>query len=152
MTLEAWVKPSTLSSMWRTIMIKEKTTNLAYGLYAGNGTSMPSGHVFTSTDNGLAGTKAITLNAWSHVASTWDGTTARLYINGTEVARSALSGTAATSTGALRIGGNNVWAEWFKGVIDEVRVYSRALSAPRSGRIWPRRPPPSRSPAPSRRP
>jgi hypothetical protein len=32
------------------------------------------------------------------------------------------------STGALRIGGNNVWGEYFSGLIDEVRVYNRALS------------------------
>ena len=31
--------------------------------------------------------------------------------------------------GALRIGGNAVWGEWFNGWIDEVRVYGRALSA-----------------------
>ena len=29
----------------------------------------------------------------------------------------------------MRIGGNNIWAEWFAGQIDEVRVYDRALSA-----------------------
>ena len=34
------------------------------------------------------------------------------------------------STGALRIGGNNIWSdEWFAGLIDEVRVYNRALTA-----------------------
>jgi hypothetical protein len=35
-----------------------------------------------------------------------------------------------TSTGALRIGGNAVWGnEYFAGLIDEVRIYNRALSA-----------------------
>jgi hypothetical protein len=33
------------------------------------------------------------------------------------------------STGALKIGGNAIWGEWFAGLIDEVRVYNRALSA-----------------------
>ena len=33
-------------------------------------------------------------------------------------------------TGVLRIGGNSIWSEWFSGLIDEVRVYNRALSAP----------------------
>ena len=37
------------------------------------------------------------------------------------------------STGALRIGGNDVWGEWFAGRIDEVRVYDRALSAAEIG-------------------
>jgi hypothetical protein len=29
----------------------------------------------------------------------------------------------------LRIGGNSIWTEWFNGLIDEVRVYNRALTA-----------------------
>ena len=33
------------------------------------------------------------------------------------------------SSGVLRIGGNSVWGEYFAGLIDNVRVYSRALSA-----------------------
>jgi hypothetical protein len=33
------------------------------------------------------------------------------------------------SNGALRIGGNAIWNEWFNGKIDEVRIYDRALSA-----------------------
>src|SRR6185437_9519651 len=32
-------------------------------------------------------------------------------------------------TGLLKIGGNAIWGEWFNGLIDEVRVYNRALSA-----------------------
>ena len=33
------------------------------------------------------------------------------------------------SRGALRIGGNAVWSEYFSGLIDEVRIYNRALTA-----------------------
>ena len=57
----------------------------------------------------------------------------RLYVNGKQVASDRLQGTAVVSNGALRIGGNKVWAEWFKGAIDDVRVYSRALSAAEIG-------------------
>ena len=39
-----------------------------------------------------------------------------------------VAGTIPSSTGVLRIGGNSVWAEWFAGQIDEVRVYNRALT------------------------
>jgi hypothetical protein len=45
------------------------------------------------------------------------------------VASVALSGAFVNSAGALRIGGNTVWGEWFSGLIDEVRVYERALSS-----------------------
>ena len=34
------------------------------------------------------------------------------------------------STGVLRIGGDSIWSdEWFSGLIDEVRLYNRALTA-----------------------
>ena len=31
------------------------------------------------------------------------------------------------STGALKVGGNAIWGEYFNGLIDEVRVYNKAL-------------------------
>ena len=130
MTLEGWVRPAALGTVWRTVVIKEQPGQLVYALYAGTDTaSRPSGHVFTTSDRGLLGPSALPLNTWSHLAMTWDGLTMRLYVNGTQVSSSALTGTAQTSSSALRIGGNAVWPEWFNGVIDEVRVYNRALSA-----------------------
>ena len=39
------------------------------------------------------------------------------------------AGSIQTSNAVLRIGGNSVQAEWFQGLIDEVRVYNRALTA-----------------------
>ena len=61
------------------------------------------------------------------MAATYDGTTLRLYVNGTLVSPAAVAGSIVTSTGALRIGGNAIWGEFFSGLIDEVRVYNRAL-------------------------
>ena len=52
-----------------------------------------------------------------------------MYVNGALVGTLAHSGPLTTSGGPLRIGGDSVWAEFFQGRIDEVRVYSRALSA-----------------------
>ena len=50
--------------------------------------------------------------------------------NGIEVANRVLSGDIASSTQALRIGGNALWGEYFSGRIDEVRIYNRALTGP----------------------
>jgi hypothetical protein len=74
------------------------------------------------------GTAALPLNAWTHLAATYDGTTLRLYVNGTQVGSRSVAGSIVTTTGALRIGGNTVWGEWFKGRLDEVRIYNRPLS------------------------
>jgi glucose/arabinose dehydrogenase len=128
MTLEAWVRPTGLGD-WRAVLLKEQPGQLVYALYASTDTNRPSGHVFTSGDMALRGPSVLAANTWSHLAFTWDGATSRLYVNGAQVASAALAGTAATSTGSLRIGGNSIWGEWFGGAIDEVRVYNRALSA-----------------------
>ena len=78
-----------------------------------------------------AARRATPLNAWTHLAATYDGATLRLYVNGVQAALArAVTGAIRVSTGALRIGGNSIWSdEWFAGLIDEVRVYNRALTA-----------------------
>ena len=121
-------KPTTVSA-WQTVLMKEQGTGLVYGLYANTDTNRPSAHVFTSTEFDTRGTAALPVNAWSHLASTYDGATLRLYLNGTQVSSKAVTGSIVNSTGALRIGGNNIWPEWYSGVIDEVRVYKRVLTA-----------------------
>jgi chitodextrinase len=128
MTLEAWVYPTGLRWAWRTVLIKEQPGQLAYALYANTDTDRPSGHVFAGGDRDTRGTSMLPLNTWTHLATTFDGAMLRLYVNGNEVSRRAIAGSILSSSGALRIGGNNVWAEWFRGRIDEVRIYNRALS------------------------
>jgi hypothetical protein len=122
MTLEAWVRPRAGGAAG--VLVKERGRRLSYGLY-----SRPSGHVHTSAEQALRGPRGLRRNRWSHLATTWDGRVLTVYVDGREVASHALTGTASTSTGPLRIGGNAIWPEFFRGVIDEVRVYDRALSA-----------------------
>ncbi|HEX6154024.1 MAG TPA: LamG-like jellyroll fold domain-containing protein [Solirubrobacterales bacterium] len=128
MTLEAWVRPTT-NAGWRTAIIKERgTAGLLYALYTSNG-SKPRTENFTGTDNAAAGTAALPLNAWSHIAATYDGTTLRFFVNGTQAGSKATTGAMPNTASPLRIGGNAIWGEYFSGLIDEVRVYSRALTA-----------------------
>jgi hypothetical protein len=128
MTIEAWVKPSTLTG-WRSVVLKEAPNGLAYALYSGNDASRPAGFVHFGTDIGVNGTTTMVANVWTHLAVTYNGTTLRLFVNGTLVRSQSASGAAITTTGALRIGGNSFWGEYFKGLIDEVRIYNRALTA-----------------------
>jgi hypothetical protein len=129
MTLEAWVYP-TSGSNWQAVLLKEQPGGLVYGLYAGSSAAgVPSGYVYTSGELGLEGTAALPVNTWSHLAVTHDGSTLRLYVNGTQVAARTATGSLVTSDGALRLGGNLVWGDYFQGRIDEVRVYRRALGA-----------------------
>ena len=129
MTLEAWVRPAALDS-WRTVMLKEQTGFYTYALYASTGTGAPSGNAVAGVDDiDVEGPAALPLNAWTHLAATYDGAAVKLFINGTEAAQLPAAGTIPSGTGPLHIGGNSIWPEWFQGLIDEVRVYNRALSA-----------------------
>ncbi|HEY3000540.1 MAG TPA: LamG-like jellyroll fold domain-containing protein, partial [Acidimicrobiales bacterium] len=129
MTVDAWVRPTRVSD-WSTVVLKERGTNgLAYGLYAANDQTRAAGYVNIGGDKVAAGTAATPTNAWTHLAVTYDGANLRLYVNGAVVRTVAVTGPIATSANALRIGGNNVWGEWFAGTIDEVNVYNRALTA-----------------------
>jgi glucose/arabinose dehydrogenase/PKD repeat protein len=127
MTLEAWVRP-TANSGWRSALIKERgTTSMVYALYSSSGTN-PIVENFTNAVNGATGPSPLALNTWTHLASTYDGTTMRLFVNGAQVASKAVTGAMPNTANLLRIGGNVVWGDYFSGLIDEVRVYNRALS------------------------
>ncbi len=76
---------------------------------------------------GRSGPSPLPQNAWSHIATTYDGTTVRLYVNGVVAGTSTISGSMPASSGPLRLGGNSIWTEWFRGQIDDVRIYNRAL-------------------------
>jgi hypothetical protein len=129
MTIEAWVSPSALSA-WRPVVAKERSAIPTYGLYAGNGNQgRPVARIFTTSDLTTNSNTTFGLNAWTHEAMTWNGTTLRLFVNGVQVASRTVSGALAPSTGPLRLGGDSLRNEWFSGRIDEVRVYGRPLTA-----------------------
>ena len=132
MTMEAWVFPTASRSSWRTVVMKERAGELVYSLYAASDTNVPTAYAVpaaTSQSLEARGSAAVPLNAWTHLAATYDGTTLRLYVNGSLVGSRAVANPLLTSTGVLRFGGNSVWGEFFAGRIDEVRLYNRALAA-----------------------
>ena len=129
MTLEAWVYPTVNMSQWATVVWKGRPDGGLYELYA-NGESQPLTAVTVGGQwKALSGGPWLLANQWTHLAATYDGTTQRLYVNGTQVAQRPQTGPINVSSSPLRLGGNSVWGGFFKGRIDEVRVYNRALSA-----------------------
>ena len=130
MTLEAWVRP-TANSSYRTVLLKEVTGELAYALYAADsdhGGRSSGWNRIGNVSRFADGTSALPLNAYSHVAVTYNGSSLVFYVNGVATRSTAVTGNIQTSTMPLRIGGNTIWGEYFQGQIDEVRVYNRALS------------------------
>jgi hypothetical protein len=72
---------------------------------------------------------AVSPDRWTNVAFVYDGDTERLYVDGSVVATHAARGRVQVSGNPLWIGGNRPYGEHFEGLIDEVRVYDRALPA-----------------------
>jgi Concanavalin A-like lectin/glucanases superfamily/Bacterial Ig-like domain/Bacterial Ig domain len=89
-------------------------------------------HHLTLTRTGtnyLDSTRSPVVGQWQHLAATFDGATARFYVDGVETASRAFTG---------NVGDSNTWrvgaygpgpGGFFDGLVDEVRVYNRALSA-----------------------
>lgn len=128
LTLESWVFP-TEAGDWRTVILKEKAGDLVYSQYSSDGGGLPSSVLYVGTTKQyLDGPAPLPLNQWSHLATTYDGSQYRFYINGIQVIARAQTGKLAASTGVLRIGGNSIWGEYFQGRIDEIRIYNRALT------------------------
>jgi Concanavalin A-like lectin/glucanases superfamily len=130
LTLEAWVKPEG-SGKSEPVIFKEAPYFFGYSLYLGIG---ESGHM-----EGLIGEEGyeasvaedpakLETNVWSHVALTFDGSHMRLYVNGSLVDTTSAEG-AWSSSGPLSIGCSSEFEDNFDGLIDEARIYNRALSA-----------------------
>ena len=92
-----------------------------YGSY-GDGTS-------ASGANYLKG--YIKPNVWYSLVYTYDGLNSKLYINGTLVSKIAQPTTFNASSYPLFIGRNQdpSYPYYFKGLIDEIRIYKRVLNA-----------------------
>src|SRR5262249_25604503 len=115
---------------WRDIIYKATDTYFLMGSTPTN--SAPDmGGTFASAN--VYGTGALPVNTWSHLAGTYDGATMKFYVNGVLVSSRAQSGAVTASTGALSIGGDQITHDsgphYWAGLIDEVRIYNRALSA-----------------------
>jgi len=129
MTLEAWVSPTSTPTFWQDVIYKQSDI---YFLEAGSSVSKhpPAvGATFSlHGDQFMAGVSGLAAKTWTHLAATYDGATLLLYVNGVQVASRAVSDSLTTSTSPLQIGGDALYGQYFKGIIDEVRIYNRALA------------------------
>jgi RHS repeat-associated protein len=140
MTAEAWVNPTTMPA-FAAVVAKETPDNISYGLFASD-TSNDDGsdahpHAWVLTADGLqaaATDGVLPLHQWTHIAATYDNSTLKYYINGALAASADIQGPILTGDAPLRIGGDAPYGgESFDGVIDDVRVYNRALSVDEIG-------------------
>ncbi len=128
-TVAAWVyatsSPSSSAAMYRGIAGANSYTN-AWLLSGGDN---PDSIGFYLSGTRTSTTTALPLAKWTHVAGVFDGTHVTIYFDGVEQVTALPSTTVdITSPGDIQIGGNPAGASW-AGMLEDVRVYSRALDA-----------------------
>jgi chitodextrinase len=119
-TASAWIKPD-VSDGIRSVLVQEGTNGKKW-LYREGGllTSYLLGSKVQSTGT-------IATGAWNHVAITYDGTILRLYLNGQPDGSSSV-GKPEPELSGMRVGIDKSGSTKFDGMIDDVRIYNRALS------------------------
>ncbi len=75
------------------------------------------------------GSTQLASSTWYFVAATWDGSETRLYVNGILDGSDPVDWVGAPNTDAVKIGQRGRNDDLFGGLIDEVEIYNRALSA-----------------------
>jgi YVTN family beta-propeller protein len=126
-SVETWIKPTAIpaAGSFASIATKAESYSLQF-----NGPRLEFTIMQSGTRRRLqAPVGAVVAGSVYHVVGTYDGTTQRLYLNGTQVASAALTGAITANTNNFLIGAWSATSEFFKGTIDEVALYSTALTA-----------------------
>jgi hypothetical protein len=135
-TLEAWINPATLGSAgtFGTVVAKTNFTARNYGLWMVADGSLHLSYINGSGVNVSFSTAPglIRVGVFTHVAGIIDTAAGvmQIYVNGQLAASRATAGPMAPNTFPLTIGASDVGQiNFFNGLIDEVAVYNRGLSA-----------------------
>jgi hypothetical protein len=125
MSVGLWIYPDEVGG-WRSILEMDGDAGWKIGLHTtGNVVVWTTYHVqdFGATTPILAG-------RWTHIAATWDGSTALIYVNGVLDATVPGSGVIDVSEEpTLDIGYRSTsGSSWFLGSVDDVFIYNKVLS------------------------
>lgn len=144
LTIEGWIKPFSMGH-GRPFLQKRTATNI--GGFTFETTHSDKGQPANGLQFAIwiGGTpyllqtaaNVISVNSWHHVAATYDGINMRIFVDGMEKASFAVSG-AIDPTDAPVVMGLNVTNPSFvyHGLIDEMTLYNRALSAQEIAAIY----------------
>lgn len=133
-TQSVWIRPTETGRRFQGVLGFQGTegvTGRYPGIWVEDDTEIHAGFGDGSNWNNLTTGDVLTLDEWNHVATTFDGTTYRVYANGNEVfATDQFAGRTPVDVTQVNIGRVD---NHFDGAIDDVRIYNRALTASEVG-------------------
>jgi hypothetical protein len=126
-TLEAWVYATKNSGVQNVISKSSNSANNGY-IFPRTDDGWAHAVVYLQVGGGWQTLSAVypSLNAWHHLAATYDGATMKLYIDGTLAASRAQTGTITTNANPLALGNQTGFSEYFGGYGDEFRIWNVA--------------------------
>ena len=128
-TIEVWVKRS-LSGVWQVIVGKPGNGQSRYENYA---LWLDTGNrpiAYFGNGVGFVSVAAPAIDTgWHHVVATYDNATARIYLDGVLKTSAASTVALTASPGALNIGRATTNNYFYGGLLDEIAIYPRALTA-----------------------
>ena len=134
-TLESWIKPSTLAfnNNFGAIIAKSSGTTRQYGLFVKSNGALHLSYFNAAGTNVFLETapNLVPVNQFSHVAGVINTVTGvmQIYLNGNEVASGASAGPMVANSVPVTIGLSDPGLNYgFKGLIDEPSVYNQPLS------------------------
>ena len=123
-TAQAWIRTSEYAGIWNPVL----TQNAGNGYYFYISSGRPAFYIVVGAAYVQAISQdAINPNEWCHVAGTNDGSNLKLYVDGQLKDSDNSTGFLGVSSNAY-IGCEPASSLYFNGLIDDVRIYNRAVS------------------------
>ena len=135
-TVTAWIKLNSTSG-YPTVISKQAATSWIspYSTYNLRVNSVDNKFEFCANNYGNGATESATApqtGVWAFLAGTYDGQYEKIYVNGILEDTTAKSGDNPDSSYNLAIGSHGTGSntgEFFRGLIDDVRIYNHAISS-----------------------
>jgi hypothetical protein len=130
-TISAWVYRAAATTGFSVVLSRQIGTTSGEHYWLGlSGDNVG----ISSSATPMISTTAVPIGTWTHLAATHDGSTARIYVNGTQVFSRSSFAVFRADTSKLTICGNQNDAsgsiiERWNGLIDDLQLYNRALTA-----------------------
>jgi len=131
----AWIKIKDTTLTWGCIFERGGWNIGAFGLFKVASERTVRLQAFELTPPGIDTLSSVADDTWHHIVGMYDGSFLRIYVDGVLENSVASTGTISADVEYSHLGARLGNQLWLSGIVDDVRIYSRALSADEIAKI-----------------